>query len=67
MLNTLREECKKEENKGDEIKTKSVVQGHRYMIDLESVLKIEQKLWSILQEHYHLLSPANQNSNVFEH
>lgn len=47
ILEESKSNSKTMQNK-ENLKTKSVVQGQKYQIDLGCILNIEQKLWSIL-------------------
>lgn len=49
-LENTKEETKSnsKKQKKESLKTKSIVQGQKYQIDLGCILNIEQKLWSIL-------------------
>ena len=49
-------------NGESDIQTKSIVQGREYQVDLECILKIEQKLWNILD----VFAQSESKENVFE-
>lgn len=49
-------------NGEEDLQTKNIVQGKEYQIDLEIILKIEQKLWSILDS----FTQEASKTNVFE-
>jgi len=64
LIEALKGEYKEAESKeAENIKTKTVVQGQKYEIDLGTVINIEQKLWKILDC---FSSKDDKSANVFE-